>query len=814
MKSIERNKKNRIAAAITAALVPMASAIVAPGVAAQEVNDAEKAVALETIEVTATRRAGSLQEVPINISAVTNDLMEQQDLEELEDIARWVPGLTVNDQGGRSESPIIVRGLNTNSSGPGSNGGTVATYVGEIPLFMNLRLLDIDRVEVLIGPQGTLYGAGTLGGAIRYIPKKVDLDFVSGSVNGDLYQTNESESMGGEAGFVFNAPIMEGTLGFRAAFNYSDDPGFIDYDYLVRESGTSLPDPDFTDQAEVDANLYSVEDGNTFEQTAAKVQLRWVPTDWLDTTLSYFYQKDDIGARSTVHYQSLGDENPIGDLVGKYDAAYRFLEPMERENELLSLEVEADLGFATLVSATGSSKTTRDSNSDVTDLLIRLNFGYEEFPAFSGLTTSTSEDENLTQELRLVSNSDGPLSWIVGAYYNKNDYNRNYREEVEGFDEFAIETWGATGPLRPDSIEYISYGIDQIKEQAFFGEISYAFNDKLDITLGLRQYKYEVETESDTDLPLYYTVFTGRDPDSIVFEPNTAEGDDDGNLFKFNASYAFSSDVMGYVTVSEGFRIGGVNTVAACPPDVDDITNQLICALPDEAMYDADTTTNYEAGIKTSWFKSRFTFNVAAFNVDWEDPQVSGITENGAVGILTNAKGANAKGVEISSRATLSDDLTMYAAYSYAKTEMTDDAFGIFGSTGDTVYEGDRLPGSPEHQISIGLNYTTELWNRLLDLSYGFTAQSDVYSTLGLRNYGEELPGYGLSNISAKLSDEAWSVTFYVNNLFDKYAFTSASRNWGDIEYGNRGSDLQRSYAHYILTPRTVGLKFSYQFGM
>ena len=223
MKSIERNKKNRIAAAITAALVPMASAIVAPGVAAQEVNDAEKAVALETIEVTATRRAGSLQEVPINISAVTNDLMEQQDLEELEDIARWVPGLTVNDQGGRSESPIIVRGLNTNSSGPGSNGGTVATYVGEIPLFMNLRLLDIDRVEVLIGPQGTLYGAGTLGGAIRYIPKKVDLDFVSGSVNGDLYQTNESESMGGEAGFVFNAPIMEGTLGFRAAFNYSSN---------------------------------------------------------------------------------------------------------------------------------------------------------------------------------------------------------------------------------------------------------------------------------------------------------------------------------------------------------------------------------------------------------------------------------------------------------------------------------------------------------------------------------------------------------------------------------------------------------------
>eukprot|EP01093_Parvamoeba_rugata_P020559 TRINITY_DN9_c1_g1_i1.p2 TRINITY_DN9_c1_g1~~TRINITY_DN9_c1_g1_i1.p2 ORF type:complete len:812 (+),score=239.04 TRINITY_DN9_c1_g1_i1:6091-8526(+) len=811
MKSNGRSKLSRVAAAISTALIPMSGAVLSQNVMAQETQEAKQVV--ETIQVTATRRAGSLQEVPINISAVTSDLMEQQDLEELEDIARWVPGLTVTDQGGRSESPIIVRGLNTNSSGPGSNGGTVATYIGEIPLFMNLRLLDVDRVEVLIGPQGTLYGAGTLGGAIRYIPKEVDLDFVSGSVNADIYQTKESGSMGGEAGFVFNAPIIEGELGFRAAFNYSDDPGFIDYNYLVQESGTSLPDPDFSDDAAVSENLFSVEDGNDFEQTAAKLQLRWMPTDWFDSTLSYFYQKDEIGARSTVHYQSLSDDNPLDDLVGKYDAAYRFLEPMTRENELLSLEMEIDLGFAELVSATGMSKTDRDNNSDVTDLLIRLNYGYEEFPAFSGITHSVSEDENFTQEVRLVSTSDGPFSWIIGGYYNKNDYNRTYSEYVDGFDEFAINVWGATGELRPDSVEYTSYGIDEVTEAALFGEISYEVTEKLDVTLGFRQYRYEVTTESDTDLPLFYTVFLGRDPDSIVFEPQTAEGDDDGNLFKFNASYQFSSSLMGYVTVSEGFRIGGVNTVAACPDNVDEIDTQLICALPDEVLFNADTTTNYEVGVKTSWFGSRLTLNLAAFNIDWEDPQVSGITENGAVGISTNAKGANAKGFELSSRALVGDAITMYAAYSYASTEMTEDALGIFGSTGDTVFEGDRLPGTAEHQLSLGINYTTELWNRVLDLNYGLTAQSDVYSSLGLRNYGEELPGYALSNINAKLSDEKWDVTFYINNLFDKYAFTSASRNWGDIEFGNRG-DIQRSYAHYITTPRTVGLKFNYRFGM
>ena len=148
---------------------------------------------IEKVEVTATRRSGTLQEVPINISALTSDVLDQQNIEDLDGVARWVPGLTVTDQGGRNDSPIIVRGLNTNSSGPGSNGGTVATYFGDIPLFLNMRLVDVDRVEVLIGPQGTLYGAGTLGGAIRYLPKKVDLEFLSGEVTGDVFSISESD---------------------------------------------------------------------------------------------------------------------------------------------------------------------------------------------------------------------------------------------------------------------------------------------------------------------------------------------------------------------------------------------------------------------------------------------------------------------------------------------------------------------------------------------------------------------------------------------------------------------------------------------
>lgn len=807
-----RNKRSRIALAISSALLPISGAVMSFNVFSQEVPDGAQAKEFEKIEITATRRASTLQEVPINISAITGDMMEQQNIENLEDVARWVPGLTITDQGGRSDSPIIVRGLNTNTSGAGSDGGTVATYLGELPLFLNLRLLDIERVEVLIGPQGTLYGAGTLGGAIRYIPHKADLEFVSGSVFGDIHQTNESDSLGGEAGFIFNTPLIDGVLGLRAAFNYADEPGYLDFNYLVNESGTSLPDPDWSDAQQVSDNIHQVKDGNDSQKATAKVALRWMPADWLDASLTYHYQKHDVGSAAQTHYNALSDDNPLSDLVGKYDSASRFLEPLTRKNELLSLEIEADLGFADLVSATGKSTTKTDSSGDVTDLLIRLAYSYEEFPAFSGFTRSISDTDAFTQEVRLVSKGDSALSWIVGAYYNTSESQRTYREYTEGFDEYAIDVWGASGFLRPDSIEYASNSESEVTEKALFGELSYAVSDDLDITLGLRQYKYKVETSSAVDLPLYNTVFKGRDPDSLIFTPKSAASDDDGTLFKINVSYRFSHSLMTYATVSEGFRIGGANRVAACPDNIDEIENQIICALPNEQIYIADTTTNYELGVKSTWFKSRFHFNVALFNVDWEDSQVSGITENGAVGILTNAEGANSHGIEISTRAMLSDYLTAYATYAYAKAELTADAPNIYGG-GVGAYDGDRLPGSAEHQFSLGLNYQTELWNRVLDLNYGLTAQSDVYSTVGLNYDGETLPGYGISNINAKLSDDDWSVTFYVSNLFDKYSFISANQSYGDIESGNRG-DIQRSYTHFILQPRTIGLKFNYKFGM
>ncbi|MBD0409779.1 TonB-dependent receptor [Pseudoalteromonas distincta] len=789
----------------------VSSVFLLPNAALAQEEVAAKNKSLEVIEVTATRRSGSVQNAPLNITALDADIMKDQNISELADVARWVPGLTITDQGGRSGSPIIVRGLNTNSSGPSSDGGTVSTYINEIPVSVDMRLVDIERVEVLIGPQGTLYGAGTLGGAIRYMLKQPELDFTSLEVYGDLFQTKESDSLGGEGGFIFNLPIIEDKLAVRASLNVYEDPGFIDYGYVVREPGVSLPDPDWSDSSAVNNNLKNVKDANGETTTTGRISVRFKPNESFEGTLNYFYQNQDSEGRSIVHYNSLNSNNGLSDVIGKYESAYRFEEPREKKDQLLSLELKADLGFAELVSATGISSFDADGQRDQTDLLIRLDYGYEEFPSFSTFTREIDEEDTFTQELRLVSQSDSDFNWIVGGFYNKTEIEASSREFTPGFDQFAIDNFGGE-QLRPDSLEYLELTKSKVTESALFGEVGYQVTDKLDITIGARFYEYDVESQAAFDFPLANTLYGGVDPDKITVAYEKDEAADNGNLFKFNAKYQFTDSVMGYVTVSEGFRIGGSNGLVSCPdPIVED--QQTGCGKPDELLYEADTTTNYELGFKSTWFRSQLHFNAALFNVDWDDAQITGATDIGQLTYLSNAGSANAKGVEISTRAILSDSFSVYATYAYTKAELTSDAPFLFNADGtDGAEDGDRLPGSPENQFSMGVNYQTEVFNdKTLDINYGLTAQSDVLSRVGLRDNGETLPGYSLSNISAKLTADAWSTTLYVDNLFNKYAVTSVRRSDADITSAN-GADIQRNYGHYINRPLTVGVKFNYKF--
>ena len=254
----------------------------------------------DVIIITATRREQSVQEAPINIAAVGEAQIEEQGFADLADVLAYVPGINIVDRGGRQGNPIIVRGLNADPVGPGDGqndgGGTVATYIGEIPLYVDLRLNDLQRVEVLLGPQGTLYGAGTLGGAIRYIPNRPEFSGDSLSVRAETYQYSEAESLSTDVGFTFNT-ASTAEFAVRGSLDMLSDSGFVDQPYVVRDVGVSEPDPDFNDPAAVAANLRRVEDVDSEEVLSGRLAARWAPLDWLDGTLTYYFQDSDIGGR-------------------------------------------------------------------------------------------------------------------------------------------------------------------------------------------------------------------------------------------------------------------------------------------------------------------------------------------------------------------------------------------------------------------------------------------------------------------------------------------------------------------------------------
>ena len=418
---------------------------------------------VEEIIVTATRRAESVQDIPVNIAAVSGTQIEQQGFGDISELAAYVPGINIVDQGGRDGNRIVVRGLNAepivNAFGQENGGGTVATYVGEIPLYVDLRLNDLERVEVLLGPQGTLYGAGTMGGAIRYLPRKPDFDGASLDIRADMYTYSEGSGVSSDLGFTANYAFSD-SFAVRASVDMLDDKGFVDYPFVVQQPGVSEPDPDFSDPAQTGANFSPVSDANTEEVLSGRFAARWQPTDTIDATLTYFFQQTEHGGRSVS-----GQRGTVP--AGEYDSPFRVVEPNDRDTDMLALEITADLGFAELTSATGIASGEEAGQRDQTDLLITLEYSYETFPTFTAFTFEDEETEVFSQELRLVSTSDGPWNWIVGGFFNVNEYNALSSEFTPGYGAFV-------GPsFRQDlnDLEYFEADRSELEELAFFGEI-------------------------------------------------------------------------------------------------------------------------------------------------------------------------------------------------------------------------------------------------------------------------------------------------------------------------------------------------------
>jgi outer membrane receptor protein involved in Fe transport len=759
------------------------------------------------IVVTGTRRTTTIMDAPINIAAIGAEEIARQHIDDVRDLAAFTPGMTISDTGPAQTGTIVLRGLNASDTGSGgaSYDNALGIYLGEVPLYYDFKLLDIARVETLLGPQGTLYGLGTLAGAIRYIPNRPDLEEYQGEAHGRFYGKSHSSKAGYQADGMINIPIVKDHIAFRSATGYYYDPGFIDYPLLLQNPGTSLPQPSGTTgvtDADYAANLKSKKDLN-FEKTfTTRNQLLFQTTEDLKVIFTYAYQQTKTeGAQS----------NSAGVLgTGKYENASRYTEPTNRRAHLASMEINANIAdIADLVSTTAYTNVRSRSRSDNTDLLLDLDYDYEAFPAFSSWNESDARRKQFNQEVRLVSRHGGPFSWVLGGFYNNQKYHNDYAEHTPGLSDF----YGITG--NPDDLEYVSYTKSKVTEKAIFGEGTFRVTPAWQVTAGARYFKYTSDVAGALVLPLLGDPLSPYDS-SIT--PSGGKAKKDGWVWKFNTSYNFTPDLMVYGTYSKGYRIGGPNRVAPCPDPVP-ANQQNACALPNEIQYGPDTTKNIEVGIRAQMFDRKLSFNFDVFHIKWEGIQVDSATFYGVTGITVNGGAAKSQGFEGSFNFRPVPRLAIQGTYSYTDAKLTEDVDGIITIrtvvnnydarpkfTQIDALSGDRLPGSAKNQGSLGVTYTAPMANGDIIANWTATYRGSVVSRLGWdRGYGDKLSSYVTNRASLSYETDKYSIGLFSNNIFDKYAVVSVGQDRSRI--GINDGVVVRYYRQTVMSPRTFGIE-------
>lgn len=793
------NFKNHLKMTVSLLALPMGATVIVTPAQAQVVDE---------IIVTATRRAESIQDIPLNITAVSAAEIESIGITDLAELSAWVPGFHIINSGGREQDGIVIRGLNADGLGAANNNGTVATYIGEIPLFVDLKLNDMKQVEVLLGPQGTLYGAGTMAGAVRYIPNRPEFGDQLFALRADAYTYSQGDGISKDIGLTANVPLGE-NFAVRMSLDYLKDDGYIDYINVVNQIGFSNPD----DPSQVE----TVKDANKEETVSVRLAARWSPVDALDVNLTYYGQFQNVDGRSHNGFVDGRDANNTF-ITGRYESGTRVLEPNARDDQLVALEVTADLGFAELTSATGFGSYDELGNRDQTDLLIGLQYSYESFPNFTAITEEAVQSSFFNQEVRLVSTGDARYNWIVGAFYNETD-TQSYSHEFTPNHPFAT---------RPDFLEYDAFSNSKDKEMAVFGEVGFDFTDAWQVTVGGRYFEYDLKSVSGAAVPFFeastYEMTTLKQIEGEAFDPLNA-AKDNGTLFKVNTSYVINDDFNVYATISEGFRLGGSNGIALCPDPLPPIQN--VCALPDEQNYGPDSTTNYELGVKSQWLDGRLTLNGAVYLLDWEGILLAGATENGSLTYLRNGGTAQSKGMEVSFSMAVTESLNLRGNYAYTDAKLTGEAPGLY-SVGNGFYniqaddtggkDGDRLPGSPKHQFSAFGDFTQSAFGDL-DLIYraGMSYTGDVLQRVGSIANGETLDGYLLANASITLQDDNWSLALYANNLFDEYAEATITGTGASVQtfrddFGAGGLHVFRGFRPTPIPPRVIGMRATFKF--
>jgi len=787
-------KRNSVATAISSVLVLSGSVLAAE-------NEEDAAVQNQNVvTVTANRREESIHKIPFNISAISGDTLEDAQITDASELMRNIAGVAVVDRGPRNSgviNGIMIRGLNVDGSAFGdyalSTVPTVSTYVNDTPVFANFMLKDINRVEVLRGPQGTLYGSGSLGGTVKYILNSPEIGEFSGSATAGFSSTEGSDDLSWTTDVVLNIPISD-SVALRFAGGIADYAGMTDYVNVYQLDENRIPVA--PDGVLADTAVYQVvKDADTADINHARLSLLIEPNDNFSALLSYQTQSDDIGGR---RQQTLGSDG-YGEPYEDYENGSVVLEPSSREVDLVSLEMDFDLGFATLTSSTSSYDQSGDSVSENTGFYATngwLGAFYGNQPRPLAEAQRTYTDEALIQEVRLVSNGDEKLKYVAGIYYQDQDLSATQVSYLRGYSRWADLAFGPGVVLSDTDFDYLR--VQNYKDFSIFGEVSYDFTDEFRMTFGGRRFSTEFTNDTRTMVGLF-TSFNIQDEASFNEEES-------GSLFKVNAAYDLAEDQMLYATISEGYRRGGANAV----PLVGSFAEA-----PEWQLFEPDTNINYEIGIKGQ--TGDVNYNLSAFYVDWDNIQINTSTTNWAFFAAQNGGSASTSGIEAEISGHFGDEKQWHygIGYAYVDAKLTEELYrpDDINRTNVIVPDGARLPGTSENTVNMAVTHTKSLqngwlWSNRFSLYY----QSETENALSQSvRFQQTMDGFSILGYSSSIVTDYFTTTFWIKNLTNEQGTTGVFKE----EY--MGTSPAQGYfgngsKEFLALPRTIGLTVSYVF--